>query len=281
MKLFAKLERKFGRYAISNLTLYIIIAYVIGYVLTVLAPDVLGYLTLEPALIVRGQIWRLVTWIIVPPSALDLFTIIMLMFYYSIGTTLERTWGYFRYNVFIIGGMIWTVLSAFVVYLICWVVWGFEFVGLGGMFFSTYYICLSIFMGFALTYPEMKVLLYFIIPIKVKWLSAVYLASIIWSFINISWPGKIAILASVINFVVFFLLTRNTFHFSPRNIKRRHDFNRSVAKAQPRRDEPRHRCALCGKTDLDDPDMEFRYCSKCNGNYEYCMDHLFTHEHVK
>lgn len=280
MNFFTKLERKFGRYAISGLTKYIIIAYVIGYVLSVFSPSLLGYLVLEPAYILRGQIWRLVTWVVVPPSALNLFTIIMLMFYYSLGSTLERTWGYFRYNVFIFGGMLWTILGAFLIYAIGWIAGGVELVGIGYLF-STYYICLSIFMGFAATYPEMKVLIYFIIPMKVKWLSAVYLATIIWLFIHTSWAGRIAIGASVVNFLVFFLITRNTFRVSPQTIKRRVEFNKSVAKARPAMNEPRHRCAVCGKTDLDDPDMEFRYCSKCGGNYEYCMDHLFTHEHVK
>ena len=101
MNFLDKMERKFGRYAISNLSIYIIITYAAGYLLTALAPNVVSYLVLEPALILRGQIWRLVTWLLIPPGSLDLFTIITLMFYYSIGSSLERTWGAFRYNVYI------------------------------------------------------------------------------------------------------------------------------------------------------------------------------------
>jgi len=281
MSFFSKLERKYGRYAIAGLTKIIIAAYVLGYVLMLVAPTVFGYLTLEPGLILKGQIWRLVTWVIIPPSSLDLFTIIMLLFYYSIGTNLERAMGNFRYNVFIIGGMLWTVVGAFIAYFVAVLnVQPGVIPGVGGAF-STYYICLSMFMMFAATYPDMRVLLYFIIPIKVKWLSAVYLASIIYTFINVSWVGKIAIAASVVNFIVYFLMTRRLYHYSPKEIKRKQEFKKAVQQAQPKPNQTRHKCAVCGKTEVDDPDMEFRYCSKCNGEYEYCMDHLFTHEHVK
>lgn len=281
MSFFTKLERKYGRYAVPGLTRFIIAAYVIGYVLMVVSPTTFNYLTLEPGLILRGQAWRLITWIVIPPSSLDFFTIIMLFFYYSIGTNLERAWGNFRYNVFIFGGIIFTIIGSFVAYAVALAnAPEGAVLGVGGAF-STYYICLSMFLGFAATYPDMRVLIYFIIPIKVKWLSAVYVASIIYTFINVNWVGRIAILASVLNFLIFFLLTRNTYRFSPKEIKRKQEFRRSVTQAQPKMNEPRHRCAVCGKTEKDDPDMEFRYCSKCNGSYEYCMDHLFTHEHVK
>ncbi len=281
MSFFTKLERKYGRYAIPGLTKFIIIGYVIGYVLMMLAPVAFNYLTLEPGLILRGQVWRLVTWLVIPPSSLDIFTIIMLLFYYSIGTNLERAWGNFRYNVFIFGGIILSIIGAFIAYGIASVGMPVGSIPSVGYSFTTYYICLSMFMGFAATYPDMRVLLYFIIPLKVKWLSAIYVASIIYTFINVSWVGRIAIGASVINFLIFFLLTRNTYRFSPKEIKRKQEYRRQVQQAQPKMNEARHRCAVCGKTEKDDPDMEFRFCSKCNGDYEYCMDHLFTHEHVK
>lgn len=281
MNLFTKLERKYGRYAIPGLTKFIIIGYVVGYVLMMFAPTAFNYLTLEPGLILRGQVWRLITWLVIPPSSLDFFTIIMLFFYYSVGTNLERAWGNFRYNVFIFGGVILTIIGAFIAYFIASAGMPKGSIPGVGYAFSTYYICLSMFLGFAATYPDMRVLLYFIIPIKVKWLSAVYVASIIYTFINTSWIGRVAILASVVNFLIFFLMTRNLYRYSPKEIKRKQEFKRQVQQSQPKKDEPRHRCALCGITEKDDPDMEFRYCSKCNGSYEYCMDHLFTHEHVK
>ena len=124
MKLLNKLERKFGAYAIRNLTLYIIVTYIIGYVLEFAGGNLTAYLYLDPYYILHGQIWRLVSWLLVPPSSLNIFTIIMLFFYYSIGNSLEQTWGTFRYNVYIFGGILWTIIGAFVLYGIMYVMYG-------------------------------------------------------------------------------------------------------------------------------------------------------------
>ena len=99
MKFLDKLERKYGRYAIHNLPMIMLVMYVIGYLLEAFVPQALMYCMLEPALILRGQIWRIITWVLVPPSGLDLFTVIMLYFYFSLGKVLEQTWGAFRFNV--------------------------------------------------------------------------------------------------------------------------------------------------------------------------------------
>ena len=112
-KLINDLERKIGRYAVPNLTLYIVVLYVVGYVLQ-LAPSSVNltyFLTLNPALILSGQIWRIVSWILIPPSSFSLLIIITLVFYYFIGSTMERTLGTFRYNLFIFSGMMSAVLS--------------------------------------------------------------------------------------------------------------------------------------------------------------------------
>lgn len=138
MNFLNKMERKYGRYAIKNLSAYMIGTYVIGYLISVMAPSLLGYLTLEPAYILRGQVWRLVTWLFIPPSRLDLFTIIMLFFYYSIGSNMEHAWGSFRYNVYIFTGILFSIAGAFVVYFIL----GGQ-VLMGGAI-STYYINMSI-----------------------------------------------------------------------------------------------------------------------------------------
>ncbi len=275
MNFLNKMERKFGRYAISNLSAYIIATYVAGYLMYYLAPSIFQWLTLEPYFILRGQIWRLVTWVLIPPEQPGLFTIIMLFFYYSLGTNLEHTWGKFRYNVYIFMGMISTILGAFILYFI---------LGGNGVFgsslFSTYYINMSIFLAFAVSYPNMEVLLYFFIPIKMKWMGILYGVFIVYSFIQNSWVGRVAIIASLLNFIVYFVMTRNLQRVSPKEIKRKREFQRQVQSAEPKKGEPRHRCAVCGRTELDDENLEFRYCSKCDGNYEYCQDHLFTHEHI-
>ena len=184
MNFLYKLERKFGKHAISILSLYLILCYGCGYLMRLINPAFLNYLTLDPYQILHGQVWRIVTWILVPPGTLDFFTLIMLYFYYSIGTSLERTWGKFLYNVYMFFGMMFTVLGSFVAMGISYIFAG-ELMSYGGipvvicsedyfrlvsMHFSTYYINMSIFLAFAATFPNVQVLLMFIIPIKVKWL---------------------------------------------------------------------------------------------------------------
>ena len=272
-----KLERKFGRYAIHNLTLYLIGGYISGFGVYMFVPNLLNLLTLEPAYILHGQIWRIVTWVLIPPSGNILTTVIMMLFYYSLGTALERTWGTFRYNVYIFSGIIFTVLGAFILYLIV----GVEAVGYG-MFFSTYYINMSIFLAFAVSYPDMEVLLYFILPIKMKWMALVYAALIIYDLMRGNLFTRIAIIASLLNFIVFFLSSRNMKPYMPKEQMRKRKFRQEQERPHMTyAGGARHRCAVCGRTELDDPNLEFRFCSKCNGNYEYCQDHLFTHEHVK
>ena len=168
----SEMERKFGRYAINNLTLYIIVLYVIGYVIKLLPNGAMiqSYLTLNPYLILHGQVWRLVSWVLLPPTALSIWLLITLYLYYFIGTTMERTVGSFRYNVFIFGGMILMILAAFVSY--AWVCFKFgsrgeEAIASMMMYysgvFSTYYVQEMVFLSFAISYPEIQLLLMFII----------------------------------------------------------------------------------------------------------------------
>lgn len=272
MNFINKLERKFGRFGIPNLSLYLIICYIVGYVFMYMQPGILQFLALDPYYIFKGQVWRIVTWILIPPESFSVFTVVMLFFYYSLGTTLERTWGAFRYTLYILTGIAATVVGAFLLYFI---------VGAPLFYtapFSTYYINMSIFLAFAVAYPNMQVLLYFIIPIKVKWMGILYAVFIGYSFFKSSWPARVAIIASLLNFLVFFFGTRNFKRVAPKEIKRRQQFKQETKKAQGL---TKHKCAVCGRTEKDGDDLEFRFCSKCDGNYEYCQDHLFTHEHVR
>lgn len=294
MNFLNKMERKFGKYAIPNLSLYLILGYVLGYAMQFINPAIRDFLTLNPYLILHGQIWRLVTWIIIPPSDLDLLTIIMLMFYYSVGTNLERTWGTFYYNVYLLMGMLFTIIGSFLIMGISYIpgvnsyesrtlLYGTEaYFLLVARSFSTYFVNMSIFLGFAATFPDVQVLLMFIIPIKVKWMGIAYAVLLGIQFLQSDIVGKIIIGASLLNFVIFFLMTRSGIgmRISPRQVKRRHDYNREVKRAKPA-SVAKHKCAICGKNSEDNPEAEFRFCSKCNGNYEYCQDHLFTHTHVK
>ena len=290
MRFIDKLERKYGRYGIENLTMYIIISYVLGYALMYINPGALSMLSLNVTKILQGQVWRLITWIVYPPSTSSplWFVIAILFFYYPISASLEHTWGKFKFTLYILSGMIFTVIAAFILHFVM----GGVLDGLGGIIFSTYYISLSIFLAYSLTYPDMTVLLMFVIPIKMKWMSIVYAAIVIYDvaryFMNGAWFMALPIIASLLNFVIFFLGTRDFNRYNPKEIHRKNEFKRAVNGGSKTVHFPgnsnavtKHKCAVCGRTEKDDPNLEFRFCSKCNGNYEYCQDHLYTHIHKK
>ena len=285
MKFIDKLERKFGRFGIPNLTIYMIVCYVIGYALMIVNPGILNWLSLEPAYILRGQVWRLVTWVLYPPSTSGVlwFAIAVLFFYYPIGTSLERTIGTFKYTLYILSGVVFTILGAFILYFL---------LGgnvLVGNVFSTYYISLSTFLAYAMCYPDMQVLLMFIIPVKMKWMAIFYVVIVVYEMIQYimagAWYLVFPIVASLLNFIIFYFGTKDFSRYNPKEIHRRNEFRRAM-EPQGRMKSgsgsvTKHKCAICGRTELDDPNLEFRFCSRCNGNYEYCQDHLFTHTHVK
>lgn len=294
-------EKKFGKYAIKNLSLILIMCYACGYLMKWINPGFFTYLYLNPYEIIHHfQIWRLVTWLIVPPDSFDFWTLLMLYFYYSIGTSLERTWGTYRYNVYIFSGILFTAVGAFILYGISSLL-GAQSLGLWmtvdgyityPTMFSTYYVNMSIFLAYAATFPDYEVLLFFILPIKVKFLGIIYGAMLVYQFIvgygtssalfYYNLGIRFVITASLLNFVVFFFTSRKKVRRGPIKIIRQ-----QAVKQQPRHETKkssgitRHKCAVCGRTDETNPELEFRFCSKCNGNYEYCQDHLFTHTHVQ
>ena len=306
------MERKFGKYAIRNLPAIIVGLYAAGYLLGFIGSkgtSIIPYLTLDPVYILKGEVWRLITWVIIPPFRLDIFLIITLIFYYSIGSAMERQWGAFRFNLFFFMGMFWTVAGAFLLFLY-FKVTRMQLVSFGQAF-SSYYICMSILFPFAFSFPDAQVLLYLIIPVRMKWIGILYLALIGWSFIQTSLAGKVMILASLLNLLIFWLLTGNSrkgayrgrnswgspFRKSGQNkgsFGRQGPFGGSAGDSArirpqtrkspqgnpPAGKSPVHRCYICGRTELDSDQLEFRYCSKCDGAYEYCQDHLFTHAHI-
>ena len=152
--------------------------------------------------------------------------------------------------------------------------------------FSTYYINMSIFLAYAATFPDAQVLLMFVIPVKMKWMGIAYSVLLAVEMIQGTGYGvydifyRFAIAASLLNFVIFVLISRRKLHISPAQMRRRQQF-KAQTKANSNPGITKHKCAICGRTEKDDPDLEFRFCSKCNGNYEYCQYHLFTHEHIK
>ena len=273
-----KMERKFGKYAIQNISLYLLICYAFGYIIQLVNANFLGFLTLEPSFILKGQIWRIITWILVPPDSGNIFfTLIMLYFYYNIGRSLESVWGTYRYNCYLFMGMLFTVVGSFVLYGILNLMGMPNPVGFG-IYFSTYYVNMSIFLAYAATFPDMQVLLMFIIPVKVKFLGIIYGIMLIINCIQGGLILWVVIGSSLLNFVVFYFTSRNRVHITRKQAKQRTQFRSQVRKAPG---ITKHKCAICGRTEETNPELEFRFCSKCNGNYEYCQEHLFTHEHVK
>ena len=226
-----------------------------------------AYLSLDPAMILRGQIWRIFTFIIYPPTTDPFFAIFVFLLYYSLGRSLERVWGAFRFNVYILMGIVFHVAAALILYL----VFG------SRVLLTTTYLNASVFFAYAASFPNDTFFIYFVLPVKAKWLAAFEGFFYVLMFVTGGVGTRVEILMSLANFLIFFFMTRNYQRVNPREIKRRRDFQvqmRPVSRA-------RHRCAVCGRTDEDSPGMEFRYCSKCEGDYEYCMDHLYTHKHIK
>lgn len=289
MKWFDKLERKYGKYAIHNLMYYIIILYAVGFVIQVVNSGIYSnYLALDPRAILHGQIWRIVTFLIYPPEGSFLFIFFSLYLYYMIGKMLEFQWGAFRFNMYFFSGVILHVLACLGIYLVTGI----------SLSYGTVYLNMSLFFAFAALFPDMEFLLFFIIPIKCRWLgyaNGLYFAiTIIAGFLvpfgSQTWfslyqfgivalpANSVAAIVSFLNFIICYFVMRRE-RFSPKQAARRRTYAKKVKTAQEK--STHHRCAICGRTEADGEDLEFRFCSKCVGNYEYCQDHLFTHEHRK
>ncbi|TDT51357.1 rhomboid family intramembrane serine protease [Fonticella tunisiensis] len=258
-----KLERRFGRYAIRGLMKYIVGITAAVFALSYL--DITGVieskLLLIPSEVLKGEVWRLITFIFIPPTKDPIWVLFALYFYYIIGTALENAWGSFRFNLYYLIGMIGTILAMFITE------------GIG----TATYINLSMFLAFAYMYPNYEILIFFILPVKVKYLGWLYWLFILRTLITAPVSEKVAAVVSIINFFVFFgpdvlhgIRNRSKVHYRRRKFKSQIPEIRLI-----------HRCEVCGITSKDDPDMEFRYCSKCEGRRCYCMNHIKNHEHIK
>lgn len=214
MTFYQKLERRFGKYVVPNLMKYICVIYVVGYLIQMFNPLLyFYYLDLDAEAILHGHIWRIITFIFYPPSTSFLWMIVALFVYYSLGMTLERVWGTFKYNFFYFTGVILLVLAAILIYLVT---------GYSVQLYPTY-MTFSIFLAYALTFPDTTFLLYFIIPIKAKWLAIAEVVLYLFYFVALPGLGnKVAILVSLLNVALFFLLTNQ--RPKNRNIYNMRDF---------------------------------------------------------
>ena len=188
MKLLNRLERKFGDYAIPNLTIYLIALQAFSWILLQAHPELFQKLVLTHDGLMAGEVWRLLTILLIPPGGNLLFLAIALYFFFMIGTAMETQWGTFRYNLYILIGYIATMLVALI----------------PGAIVSGFYLIESIFLAFAWLFPELPILLFFVLPVKVKWLG---LAAWIWylyAFVTGGWATKAEVAAGTLNFVIFF-----------------------------------------------------------------------------
>ena len=286
-----KLERKLGRYAVPNLSRYFVGAIVLGYVLSMLSPGFTDWISYDVSAILHGQIWRLFTWIFMPTTSLDFFGLLFLLCVLMWGSSLESMLGTFRMNVFLWGGVILSDVGGILIYVITKLTLGTG----ASIYLSTYYILMSMLLALAICMPEGEVRLYFVLPIKMKWMlvfELLYLAYIVFNtfktmiaYANGTWLGWVLglvqssqIILAVANMFLFFWASKT--HISRKQKKRQREFRAQFSNPRPGSGISQHKCVICGRTELTKPELQFRYCSKCTGNKEYCQDHLFTHTHM-
>ena len=223
MPLLSKLERLLGRFAIPNLSLYLIIGQVFFWGLAMMTGFNVERIALLPAAVLAGEGWRVVTFLFFPPTlGTDVLSLVFMAFgwymFYLMGSALEHYWGDFRYNAFVGIGWFLTVAAAFAA---------------PGSYASYSFLAGSVFLAFACLNPDFELLFF---------------------------------AGDILNQI--------------RTGRRRMTHQARVFAASSDGREPRHRCRVCGKTELSDPRADFRYCSKCAGNQCYCADHIFNHQHV-
>lgn len=270
MNFLDKLERKFGRYAIPNLMSYIILGNAFIFLLVNLGFGSLNDFVFWRPYILQGEWWRIFTFIFIPETIDLLWFIFAAMLYYFVGNALEQVWGSFKFNLYYFTGALGTMLIAFIF----------------GIPATSHYINLSLFLGFATLFPDMEFRLYFFIPIKAKYLGILYFVLLAFDMVQGGPLVILLILVSLMNYFLFFgvpaLKRMRRKKYGVAGQKNYKAAKREIEKGSKDPIQVAfHRCHVCGKTEVDDPEMEFRYCSSCKGHYEYCMDHLKNHTHIE
>ncbi len=303
MSFFARLEKKIGRFAIRNLPIKIAVVMAIAYILWAFVPSFAYKLVFSPyAIMEQHQFWRLFTWVFSPPGDLDFVGILMIFILVLFGQQIEQAMGTFMFNLYILGAWFWNtviMLGISIYFYASGSILGMMDVGILAMYFFDY----GLFLAFALMYSDARVLFMFFIPIRAVWIAIIDMGLMAFEFMRTSTLNRGSIIAYLVNFFIFYLIMGRGVGMRSSNSKaaakrRKRDYDRRVEnlsrqvngeadrrhKAQQMgypSNITKHKCAICGRTERDGDDLEFRFCSKCNGNYEYCNEHLFTHEHVK
>ncbi len=268
-----RLERRFPRFGIANLVTYIVAGRFLALLLSLARPEYPQFLVLDPWAVRRGEVWRLASYLFLPPEISSGFfggvfgALIQLYFTWLIGRTLENTWGAFRFTLYYAIGGVGTALVA---------------VALGTPA-TPDYLDLSLFLAFATVFPDFTVLLFFILPVRMKWLGWLSAVGLLWTFtFRSGLSGRIAILVAFSNYLAFFWPVLigwfATAGRRPVAVRSVHDTGPAPAPAVAA--GPVHRCTSCGRTERDDTRLEFRWCKcgRCGEGLEYCMDHLASHQ---
>ena len=257
-------ERHLGRLAVPHLTLILVIGQVLFFLLGASSPQtgLLDLMRLDiHKVLAQGEVWRLITFLFIPPDSHPIFLFFAWYLFYLMGTALERHWGAFRFNLFVLIGWLGTAAIAFLP---------------PGLPVTNTYLAGSVFLAFAFLFPDFQILLFFILPVRIKWLALITWIQYAVSFLLAdNWTERFVILATVGNFLLF---------FGQAIARRMRSANRRMTlQATAIRDNriPTHRCRVCGITNLSHPDTDFRYCTDCKPAQAYCPAHLDAHDHVK
>jgi len=258
MKLLNALNRRFGRYAIPNLTLILISCQVFTYGLQYVRPELLERIVFVPQKVLEGEWWRVATFMTYPPLVPPIFVLFFWYLFYLIGSALEATWGAFNYNLYLLLGYAATAGAAFLTP---------DSATGNGFLYG------SLFLAFAYLYPNFVICIMFVLPVKVKWLALAQWIYYGLAMLSGDWVTCFCATASVCNFFIF---------FSPEIYGRArsgHWRMTQQVKKIAERDKPRHTCSVCSATNVTHPLLRFRYCSKCPGAPCFCEEHLPGHKH--
>ena len=284
------LRRNFERFCythrhigIPNLMLYITLGSALVYLISVFNSTYALYqiLCFDRTLILQGQVWRLITYIFTYNTGNVFLTAISLFCYFSLGRSMENCWGTLRFNLFYFTGMILMDIFA----MLC-----------PNGYADVTYLNLSLFLGFATLYPDARFMLFFFIPVKAWIFALINLGLTVYQVVMLSLAGSFPYnffpLVAIANYFLFFGAdVVNVLPMSWRAKLRRRSaakpkatgtipFRPAASKAAEKTPYT-HRCTVCGRTDVSNPELEFRYCSRCNGYHCYCQDHISNHEHIQ
>ncbi|MCD7734660.1 MAG: rhomboid family intramembrane serine protease [Clostridiales bacterium] len=262
------------RFGVPNLVYYLIGGSAIVYVLDLISYSgvaVSSMLSFDRALIFQGQVWRLITFVFTTWGEGIIYFLLGMYFLWFIGTNLEREWGTAKFNCYYFLGLILTVV-----------------VGLFTGSASTSYLEMTLFLAFATLYPDARFLLFFFIPIKAKWLGYIegglLAISLVMSLISLDVGGALCIVVSVLNYLIFFwpelVYQVNRLRGRANHARQPNVIQFKKASRDLKKQNYTHKCTVCGRTDVDYPDLEFRYCSRCAGYHCYCLDHINNHVHI-